>query len=94
MNLGCPIESAERMFKQILEEIFIAYNDYKFHSSSGIEKHRRVWTYTNELLPYLAEQYINNLSHHPSKRIISSYPDDIRMPFDTGLKHREHCITH
>jgi HD superfamily phosphodiesterase len=56
MNLTGTIESAERKFKQILEEFFIGAYDDRYLSSHGIDHHRRVWNYAKELLPLLADQ--------------------------------------
>jgi HD superfamily phosphodiesterase len=90
MNLIITIESAENMFKQILEEFFISVFDEKSLSSHGIDHHRRVWSYTKELLPILAEQKPSLTEQLPSKLIIASYLHDIGMSIETGIRHGRH----
>ena len=96
MNLTCLIESAEHQFKQILEEFFIAVYDEKSLSSHGIDHHRRVWSYSKELLTLLSSQNPAFISVLPSKLIIASYLHDIGMSVETGIRHgkhsRDHCI--
>ena len=87
MNLTVQIESAENQFKQILEEFFISVYDEKSLSSHGIDHHRRVWSYSKELLELIP--YKNNLHffYLPSKLIIASYMHDIGMSVDPGMNH-------
>jgi hypothetical protein len=89
------IESAEKKYKQILEEYFISvYNDPKL-SSHGIEHHRRVWSYSRELLQLIPLQHKYTLQF-AEELIVASYLHDIGMSVDPGIKHgnhsRELCI--
>ncbi|MCX6255368.1 MAG: HD domain-containing protein [Bacteroidia bacterium] len=90
MNIIGLIESAEHQFKQILEEFFIAVYDEKSLSSHGIDHHRRVWTYSKELLLLLPKKNTDSISTLPSKLIIASYLHDIGMSVETGLRHGKH----
>ena len=49
MELSGIIESAEKQYKQILEEFFISVYDESLLPSHGIDHHRRVWKYSKEL---------------------------------------------
>jgi HD superfamily phosphodiesterase len=96
MNLTDSIESAEKQFKQILEEFFISVYNEKYLSSHGIDHHRRVWNYAKEflkLIPFKNEVKAESL---PSKLIVACYLHDIGMSFDKGVKHgkqsRELCL--
>jgi HD superfamily phosphodiesterase len=89
MYLNLTIESAEKKYKQILEEYFISvYNDPAL-SSHGIEHHRRVWKYSVELLNLLPVQN-KNTSQFADELIIASYLHDIGMSVDPGIKHGKH----
>jgi hypothetical protein len=90
MNLTGTIESAELQFKQILEEFFISVYDEKYLSSHGIDHHRRVWSYSKELLTRLAGQNPTFIYELPSKLIIASYLHDIGMSVETGIIHGKH----
>jgi len=98
MNLTVTIESAELQFRQILEEFFISAYDEKYLSSHGIDHHRRVWSYSKELLYLTSNQNQNKtgLFLSPSKLIIASYLHDIGMSVEPGPRHgrhsRELCI--
>ncbi len=85
------IESAERKYKQILEEYFISvYNDATL-SSHGIEHHRRVWNYSRELLKLIPlKNENNNIIQLTEELIIASYLHDIGMSVDPGIKHGKH----
>jgi HD superfamily phosphodiesterase len=90
MNLTGTIESAEKQFKQILEDFFISvYND-KFLSSHGIDHHRRVWNYSKELLKLFPLMNPAQISRLPTELIIASYLHDIGMSVDQGIRHGKH----
>lgn len=90
MNLTESIESAERIYKQILEDFFVSVYDEKNLQSHGIEHHRRVWTYARELLfiPFRESDSIPFCT--PSKLIIACYLHDIGMSEEPGPKHGKH----
>jgi hypothetical protein len=90
MNLIGLIESAEHQFKQILEEFFIDVYDEKSLTSHGIDHHRRVWSYSKELLTLLNENGTSPISTLPSKLIIASYLHDIGMSTEPGIRHGKH----
>ena len=90
MNLPGLIESAENRFKQILEEFFISVYDEKFLPSHGIDHHRRVWTYSKELLQLIPYKSTAQISRLPSELIIACYLHDIGMSVDSGTKHGKH----
>jgi len=50
MDLNGSIESAEKKYKQILEDFFISVYTEKHLSSHGIDHHRRVWNYAKDLI--------------------------------------------
>jgi HD superfamily phosphodiesterase len=86
MNLNRIVESAEKQYKQILEEYFVSAYDEKSAPSHGLDHHRRVWKYSSELLkviPLKKKQY-PKLS---SDLIIASYLHDTGMSVDPGIKH-------
>ncbi len=65
MNLNRIIESAEKQYKQILEDYFVSVYNERSAPSHGIDHHRRVWKYSGELLkviPY-KEKTISCNSH-------------------------------
>jgi HD superfamily phosphodiesterase len=90
MNLTGLIESAERKYKQVLEEFFITVYNEKILSSHGIDHHRRVWNYSKKLLPLLYEQKPFTISRFPSKLIIACYLHDTGMQVETGISHGKH----
>jgi HD superfamily phosphodiesterase len=96
MNLTGSIESAEKEFKQILEEFFIAVYTEESLTSHGIDHHRRVWNYAKELIRLIPLKNSGQTSHLPSESIIACYLHDIGMAVDQGVKHgkysRELCI--
>ena len=90
MNLTFTIESAESQFKQILEEFFIAVYSDKSISSHGIDHHRRVWSYSKELLLLIPPENNLQIQYVPSKLIIACYMHDIGISVDSGIKHGIH----
>lgn len=92
------IESAEKKYKQILEEYFISVYDDPLLPSHGIDHHRRVWSYSKELfnlIPFKDKNH--NTLQFVSELIIASYLHDIGMSVDPGLKHgklsRDLCLS-
>jgi HD superfamily phosphodiesterase len=96
MNITGTIESAEKQYKQILEDFFNSVYSEKSLSSHGIDHHRRVWNYSKELLELIPLENIANTSQLASELIIASYLHDIGMSVDPGVKHggysRDLCI--
>jgi HD superfamily phosphodiesterase len=90
MNLTKAIESAEKQYKQILEDFFISYYNEKSLSSHGIDHHRRVWNYSKELLKLIPLDDSIKTSQLASELIIASYLHDIGMSVDPGPKHGKH----
>jgi HD superfamily phosphodiesterase len=96
MNLTGTIESAEKQFKQILEEFFISVFHEKSFSSHGIDHHRRVWNYAKEFLKLIPFRNKVKTTNLPSKLIVACYLHDIGMSIDPGIKHgklsRDLCL--
>jgi HD superfamily phosphodiesterase len=97
MNLTETIESAEKQFKQILEDFFISVYNEKSLSSHGIDHHRRVWNYAKDLIRLIPSKNKNQIIRLPSEAIIACYLHDIGMAVDQGPKHgkqsRDLCKT-
>jgi HD domain len=90
MNLTESIESAERMFRQILEDFFVSVYDEKNLFSHGIDHHRRVWYYASELLNIPLRHSNSKPSCSASKLIIACYLHDIGMIIEPGPRHGKH----
>jgi HD superfamily phosphodiesterase len=90
MKITGTIESAEKQYKQILEDFFISVYNEKSLSSHGIDHHRRVWNYSKELLELIPLKNIAKTSQLASELIIASYLHDIGMSVDPGVKHGGH----
>jgi HD superfamily phosphodiesterase len=90
MKITGTIESAEKQYKQILEDFFISVYNEKSLSSHGIDDHRRVWNYSKELLELIPLKNIAKTSQLASELIIASYLHDIGMSVDPGVKHGGH----
>jgi HD superfamily phosphodiesterase len=90
MNLTGTIESAEKQYKQILEEFFISVYNEKSLLSHGIDHHRRVWIYAKEFINLIPLKNKDKISHLLSELIIACYLHDIGMSFDPGEKHGKH----
>jgi HD superfamily phosphodiesterase len=90
MKITGTIESAEKQYKQILEDFFISVYNEKSLSSHGIDHHRRVWNYSKELLELIPLKNIAKTSQLASELIIASYLHDIGMLVDPGVKHGGH----
>jgi hypothetical protein len=90
MNVVAAIESAQLMFRQILEDFFTTVYDEKNLSSHGIDHHRRVWVYAKELLSIPLAEYNSEPTCSPSKLVIACYLHDIGMSVDHGPRHGKH----
>jgi HD superfamily phosphodiesterase len=90
MNLTETIESAEKQFKQILEDFFISVYNEKSPASHGIDHHRRVWNYSKELMKLFPLKNPVQISQLPAELIIASYMHDIGMSVDPGIRHGKH----
>jgi HD superfamily phosphodiesterase len=90
MNLTRLIESAEKKYKQVLEEYFMSVFDEKTLTSHGIDHHRRVWGYSKELLQLITFERTNQILRIPSELIIACYLHDIGMSVDSGTRHGIH----
>ena len=90
MDLAVSIESAEKQFKQILEEFFISVYNEKSLSSHGLDHHRRVWNYSKELLQMFSSKNSVLDIRLASELIIVSYLHDLGMSVDQGIKHGKH----
>jgi HD superfamily phosphodiesterase len=88
MDLTGSIESAEKKYKQILEEFFASVYPEVALSSHGIEHHRRVWKYARELLVTISPE--PDTLRLPENLIIACYLHDIGMSVDSGIKHGRH----
>ncbi|MGD0754945.1 MAG: HD domain-containing protein [Bacteroidales bacterium] len=90
MKITGIIESAEKQYKQILEDFFISVYNEKSLTSHGIDHHRRVWNYSKELLELIPLKNIAKTSQLASELIIASYLHDIGMSVDPGVNHGGH----
>ncbi len=81
------IESAEKQYKQILEEFFFSVYHEETLVSHGIDHHRRVWQYSKELLKEIQLPENNQSSKLPAHLIIACYLHDIGMSVNPGVKH-------
>ena len=87
MDLTGSIESAEKKYKQILEEFFTSVYPEIALSSHGIDHHRRVWKYARELLITIPPENTPDTLRLPENLIIACYLHDIGMSVDPGIKH-------
>jgi HD superfamily phosphodiesterase len=87
MDFPGTIESAEKQYKQILEDFFISVYDEKSLSSHGIDHHRRVWNYAKDLIRLMPLKNSGRFLRFPSEAIIACYLHDIGMAVDQGVKH-------
>src|SRR5665647_1729436 len=90
MNITGTIESAEKQFKQILEDFFISVYNEKSLCSHGIDHHRRVWNYAKDLIRLIPLMNKNQIIRLPSETIIACYLHDIGMAVDHGPIHGKH----
>jgi hypothetical protein len=90
MDLSAIIESAEKQYKQILEDFFISCYDERLLPSHGIDHHRRVWKYSKELVGIIPLKSSKKHSRLIPELLIASYLHDIGMSVDPGVKHGRH----
>lgn len=89
MDLKLTIVSAEKQYKQILEEFFVSVYAGETLSSHGIDHHKRVWNYSKELIELIPHNSRGE-KNLAEQLIIASYLHDIGMSFDPGVKHGKH----
>ena len=90
MDLTGSIESAEKKYKQILEEFFTSVYPEIALSSHGIDHHRRVWKYAMEFLITVPPENSTDTLRLAENLIIACYLHDIGMSVDPGIKHGKH----
>jgi HD superfamily phosphodiesterase len=90
MDLTHTIESAENIFKQILEDFFVSVYKEQSLSSHGIDHHRRVWNYSKELLELVPLKDSVQIYRLATELIIACFLHDIGMSVDTGIRHGKH----
>ena len=87
MNLSQEIITAEKLYRLKLENFFSTiYKESGLHSH-GIEHHRRVWTYSRELISYPETANLITGELFPLKLLIASYLHDSGMSVDHGPRH-------
>jgi HD superfamily phosphodiesterase len=87
MNLEGRIESAEKKYRQILEEFFLKkWGDTRLFSHD-IDHHRRVWHYARELLSETGRNKKIRITFSPDKLLIACYLHDLGMTIDQGDRH-------
>jgi hypothetical protein len=87
MELPQLLASAEKKYKNRLEEFFAGVFSNTTLFSHGIDHHRRVWSFVKELLAQLPEESFTHDYLIPEKLIIASYLHDSGMSADTGPRH-------
>jgi HD superfamily phosphodiesterase len=90
MNLIKKIESAEKKYRQILEDYFIKTWGDTALFSHGIGHHRRVWHYAKELLTEAGKNGKTRISVSPDKLLVACYLHDIGMTIDISERHGIH----
>jgi HD superfamily phosphodiesterase len=90
MKVNRNIESAELLFRQILEEYFISVFDEDTLFSHGLNHHRRVWNYAKELMLIAEGNPSLSDPSFPEKLLIASYLHDAGMSVDPGIRHGIH----
>jgi|WetSurSiteA1Bulk_404760.scaffolds.fasta_scaffold18272_1 HD superfamily phosphodiesterase len=86
MSISEKIISAEKKYKQILEDFFIKKWAKTILYSHDLDHHRRVWYYAKELLTETGETCIDN-SLLTEMLIIACYLHDIGMSSEIGERH-------
>jgi HD superfamily phosphodiesterase len=87
MNIENNIKLAGQKFIPSLEEFFKSvYDDNKF-PSHGIDHHRRVWRYAQELLQYIYPDEINENQLFVEKLLIACYLHDTGLAIEPGERH-------
>jgi len=87
MNIEAAIESAEKKYRQILEEYFNEIWNGTVLISHGIDHHRRVWHHAKELLAEIIGSGSKIIPELPEKLIIACYMHDIGMSADRSIRH-------
>lgn len=87
MDLQRQIDSAEKKYKERLENFFTGVYGSSHLSSHGIDHHQRVWTYAKELFSLTNNSYIPADNSFCEKLIISCYLHDSGMSIDPGPRH-------
>jgi HD superfamily phosphodiesterase len=87
MELSQLLASAEKKYKNRLEEFFAVVFTNTTLFSHGIDHHQRVWSFAKELLAQLPEESFTHDYLIPEKLIIASYLHDSGMSADTGPRH-------
>jgi HD superfamily phosphodiesterase len=87
MNLTKEIESAERKFRQKLEDFFTyKWGKTKLYSHD-INHHRRVWDNARSLLNEVYARFPDKIHFSPDKLLTACYVHDLGMVVETGDKH-------
>jgi hypothetical protein len=86
------IKSAEKNYKQILEDFFVSIYDEKRLPSHGIEHHRRVWNTAKTLILLLNNNNKIKDTRLVSGLLLASYLHDIGMATDHGPRHGRHSL--
>lgn len=87
MELPQLLASAEKKYKNRLEEFFAGVFSNTTLFSHGIDHHRRVWSFAKELIAQFPEEKLGPKYIIPEKLIIASYLHDSGMSADTGPRH-------
>jgi hypothetical protein len=87
MELKDSLRSAENKYRQLLEDFFISVYNEHILSSHGIEHHRRVWLYAQELLKFITLRKSVDISQLSADLLIACYMHDIGMTIHPGSKH-------
>jgi len=90
MDLFDSIKSAEDTYRLNLEEFFNSVYNERSLPSHGIDHHRRVWSYSKEILNLLPFIETSNIPKLTNDLILACYMHDIGMSEDPGIKHGKH----
>jgi HD superfamily phosphodiesterase len=86
MSISEEILSAEKKYKQILEDFFIKKWGKTILYSHDLDHHRRVWYYAKELLAETGETIIYS-SRQTEILLIACFLHDLGMSAETGERH-------
>lgn len=91
MDLSLHIKDSESKYRDLLEKYFIGVFGETNLSSHDLDHHRRVWSYSKELLGLydfiIPEEYDD---YFVDKLLIASYLHDSGMSQDPGVRHGIH----
>jgi len=90
MNLEQIIKSAEKKYRQILEEFFTEKWGETHLFSHDIDHHRRVWQYAKELLEEISSKGENIMPELSLELLIACYLHDLGMSIDPEVRHGIH----